>query len=181
MRYLNYRLQPKYISKLCTLALTIKSKFRSHYFNSVLLTIIRPFFVFLSFRRTTGQAWKLLTRKWSYFDLEQSVSLFCDFPFSLLFYCFLCPSLSPIELLRFQIQSCLLPQFVALLHINWGCSLPPSTLLSVSLQSVYILKPVYISSGACRTVRLHLGFGEICPYGLHHSTPGEEKDENVPR
>ena len=45
MCYLNYRPHPKYISKLCTLALTIKSKFRCPYFSLVFLTIIRPIFL----------------------------------------------------------------------------------------------------------------------------------------
>jgi len=35
-----------------------------------------------------------------------------------------------------------LAQFVAMLHINWRCSLSPVTLVNVSQQPVYIFKPV---------------------------------------
>ena len=79
----------------------------------------KDFFLFLSFRRTTGQAWKLLTRKWSYFGLEQSVALLCDFPF--------CVSSStvyyiPPSLYRLSYPSLSLPLII---------SLPPSTVYHI--------------------------------------------------
>jgi len=119
MFYLNYRPQLKYISNLCTLSLTIKSKFRSHYSNSVLLTIMRLIFLYFSPSKGRSGMPGASNKKMILFRSGAKCLPFCDFPFCLLSYCFLCPSLSLIELLRFQIQNQLLTQLVALLHINW--------------------------------------------------------------
>ena len=101
------------------------------------------FFAFLSFRRTNGQAWKLLTRKWSFFDLQQYVSLnnmspfFATFPsvsFSTVYY--VPPSLSS-NFLEFKFKTNFWPN---LLHccISTGDSVYLRSLLSMLVYSRFV-------------------------------------------
>jgi hypothetical protein len=95
------------------------------------------FFVFLSFRRTTGQAWKLLTRKWFYFGLEQKSLFFVTFPSvssSTVYY--VPPSVSS-SFLDFKFETNFWPN---LLHccISTGDAVYPRPLLSMLVYSRFI-------------------------------------------
>ena len=90
MCYLNYRLQPYYLSKLRTLALTRKSKSHRPYFKSLLLTIITHLVCMPLL--SEGRPGRPGTFKKKMDFLRSGikfVSLFNDFPFRLLV-CYVC-------------------------------------------------------------------------------------------